>query len=122
MGILHCVKLDRHGLSVARCIAERTAEVHGMREGLERAQQAHSSLERDLAGALAMQQQEAQSMAKVRDSALARALAAETQAADLKEANDKLFQQQQVPAPHRNRRVALHLCHAKCCGDNSWGA
>ena len=40
--------------------AERTAEVHGMREELERAQQAHSSLERDLAGALAMQQQEAQ--------------------------------------------------------------
>ena len=77
--------------------AERTAEVHGMREELERAQQAHSSLERDLAGALAMQQQEAQTMVKERDSAVARALAAEKQAADLKQANDKLFQQQQVP-------------------------
>ena len=79
------------------CTAERTAEVLSTREELERAQRAHSSLERDLAGALAMQQQEAQAMVKERDSAVARALAAETQAADLKQANDKLFQQQQVP-------------------------
>lgn len=93
-----CGAHDRLGLSMVRCTAERTAEVHRVREELDRAQQAHSSLERDLAGALAMQQQEAQSMAKERDSAVARALAAETRAADLKEANDKLFQQQQVPA------------------------
>ena len=75
-----------------------------MREELEHAQQAHTSLESDLAGALAMQQQEAQSMARERDAAVARALAAETQAADLKQANDKLFLQQQVPArpPHHH--------------------
>ena len=78
-----------------------------MREELERAQQAHTSLESDLAGALAMQQQEAQSMARERDAAVARALAAETQAANLKQANDKLFLQQQVPAlpPHHLEHV-----------------
>ena len=78
------------------CAAERAAEVHGMSEELNRAQEAHTSLESDLAGALSLQQQEAQNMARERDSAVARALAAEKQAADLKQANDKLFQQQQV--------------------------
>ena len=65
-------------------------------EELNQARQAHSTLEGDLAGALALQQQEAQSIAKERDAAMARALAAEKQASDLKVAKDKLFQQQQV--------------------------
>ena len=70
-----------------------------MTEELSQARGAHSALESDLAGALALQQQEAQKMAKERDAALARALAAETQAAELEEANSKLFQQQQVCRP-----------------------
>ena len=67
-----------------------------MTEDLVQARGAHSALESDLAGALALQQQEAQKLAKERDAAVARALAAETQAAELEEANSKLFQQQQV--------------------------
>ena len=67
-----------------------------MTEEMDRARGAHSALESDLAGALALQQQEAQKLAKEREAALARALAAETQAAELEEANSKLFQQQQV--------------------------
>jgi hypothetical protein len=67
-----------------------------MTEELNQARQAHSTLEGELAGALALQQQEAQSIAKERDAAVARAFAAEKQVADLKLANDNLFQQQQV--------------------------
>ena len=76
--------------------AERTAALNAMTEEMNQARGAHSALESDLAGALALQQQEAQKLAKERDAALARALAAETQAAELEEANSKLFQQQQV--------------------------
>ena len=67
-----------------------------MTEEMNQARGAHSALESDLAGALALQQQEAQKLAKEGDAAVARALAAETQAAELEEANSKLFQQQQV--------------------------
>ncbi len=70
-----------------------------MMEELNQARQAHSTLEGDLAGALALQQQEAQSIAKERDAAMARALAAEKQASDLKVAKDKLFQQQVCSLP-----------------------
>ena len=86
-----------------------------MREELERAQEAHSSLERDFAGALAMQQQEAQSIAKERDSAVARAQAAEQQAADLKQANDKLFQQQQVI---QHPEAACRPASVQCCASS----
>lgn len=67
-----------------------------MSDELGRARGAAAALEGDLAGALALQQQEAQSIARERDAALARAAAAEKHAADLEQANDKLFQQQQV--------------------------
>lgn len=84
--------------------------MQALTEEMNQARQAHSTLEGDLAGALALQQQEAQSIAKERDAALARALAAEKQAADLELANDKLFQQQQVcclPFP-----FAMHVLSA----------
>ena len=83
-----------------------------MTEEMIQARGAHSALESDLAGALALQQQEAQNIAKERDAALARALAAETQAAELEEANSKLFQQQQ----------ACYHCldSAQSCATQNW--
>ena len=81
-----------------------------MTEELSQAQGAHSTLESDLAGALALQQQEAQKLAKERDAALARASAAEMQAAELEEANSKLFQQQQAREQSLLRRFNSKSC------------
>ena len=80
-----------------------------MTEELIQARCAHSALESDLAGALALQQQEAQKMAKERDAALARGLEAETQAAEMEKGNSKLFQQQQVCRLSLNRQYPILL-------------